>query len=85
MQATERRFKATAHLDPMERELRDMTRVVAHARRNPWFGGDVLEPEFRPVLSAIVAPRLTDQTADIRPADWRGQRNLWREVLEQVG
>lgn len=62
-----------------------MTRAVDHARRNPWFGGDLLEPELRPVLSAIVAPRGSRATVPARPADWRGQRNLWREVLEQVG
>jgi hypothetical protein len=57
MRFTERRFKRLGESDPLEREFRDVQQVVERARQNHWFGGDVLEPEFAPVLAAIVAPR----------------------------
>lgn len=86
MQVTDRRFRQTADLDPLERELREVAQVVEQARRNPWYGGDVLEPEFRPVLSAIVAPRPRHHGQALRHApDWRPRRNRWAYALEQVG
>jgi hypothetical protein len=57
MRFTERRFTRLGETDPLEREFRDVQQVVERARQNQWFGGDVLEPEFAPVLAAIVAPR----------------------------
>jgi hypothetical protein len=87
MRFTERRFKRLGDTDPLEREFRDVQQVVERARQNHWFGGDVLEPEFAPVLAAIVAPRPLryaalfvdsgDRAAENRsggPADrWRGR------------
>ena len=57
MRFTERRFSRLGEADPLEQEVRDVQQVVERARQNRWFGGDVLAPEFAPVLSAIVAPR----------------------------
>jgi hypothetical protein len=85
MHTTERRFRRTAQLDPLERELQDVQRAVDRARQNRWYGGDLLQPEFRPVLAAIVAPRPLNAAPDRPCADWRSRRNRWREVLEEVG
>jgi hypothetical protein len=90
MRFTERRFKRLGETDPLEREFRDVQQVVERARRNLWFGGDVLEPEFAPVLAAIVAPRplryaalfvdrssdgSTDQRASAVADHWRDRRD----------
>jgi hypothetical protein len=86
MQHTQSRPKVTGEPDDLERELRDLDRVVATARRNRWFGGDVLEADFRPVLSGIVARRPLSYARGLRPGpEWREHRNRWRELLEQVG
>ena len=67
--------------DPLELEFRHMQRMVERARQNQWFGGDVLEPEFAPVLSAIVAPRPLRYATLFRgrSSSW-ATRNGWREA-----
>jgi hypothetical protein len=57
MRFTERRYPRLGETGPLEQEARDVQHLVERARRNQWFGGDVLAPEFAPVLSAIVAPK----------------------------
>jgi hypothetical protein len=58
-----------------------MQQVVERARQNQWFGGDVLEPEFAPVLSAIVAPRPLRYAALFkRQGGKRTQGRGWREA-----
>lgn len=81
MHFTERRFARLGDGDPLEQEFRDVQRVIERARRNRWFGGDVLAPEFAPVPSPIVAPRPLRSTAQSttslavgagRGPTWRG-------------
>jgi hypothetical protein len=82
MRFTERRLAWLGDADPLEQEFRDVQKVVERARQNQWFGGDVLEPEFAPVLSAIVAPRPLRYAAlfSSTPAPTSTSRgNRWRE------
>jgi len=58
--------------------------VVERARQNQWFGGDVLEPEFAPVLAAIVAPRPLRYASLFHAAGMSGApSNRWREARER--
>jgi hypothetical protein len=69
----------------LDRELEALQHAVDAARRNHWVGGDVIEPEFEQFLAALTRPATLNYGATIEadPA-WRGRKNSWREVLDQV-
>jgi len=86
MSFTERRLAWLGESDPLEQEFRDVQQAVERARRNQWFGGDVLEPEFAPVLSAIVAPRPLRYASLFSPATASRtvRANRWREPYHRA-
>ena len=68
----------TPELAVLERELEDYRQRVDAARHNPWHGGDVLDPEYRHLLSSLAeSPSAGQARAD--------RRNPWREALTQLG
>jgi hypothetical protein len=84
MRFTERRFARLGDADPLEQEFRSVQQVVERARQNQWFGGDVLEPEFAPVLAAILAPQpLRYATLFDSGCAGRDPSNRWREARER--
>ncbi len=85
MRFTERRLTRLGEADSLEREFRNVQNVVERARRNQWFGGDVLAPEFAPVLSAIVAPRRLRYAALFAGNGGSGARRgtAWRDAPDQ--
>lgn len=88
MRFTERRLARLGDADPLEQEFRSVQQLVDRARQNQWFGGDVLEPEFAPVLAAIVAPRplryaALFQKPGFQASGGRATRgNRWRDAPE---
>jgi hypothetical protein len=90
MRFTERRLQRLGGAGALELEVRDVQRAVERARRNQWFGGDVLDPEFAPVLAAIVAPRplryatLCSGTTGFSGGSYGGAgANRWREITSR--
>lgn len=84
MRFTERRVAGIGETDHLEQEFRDVQQVVERARRNAWFGGDVLDPELAPVLSAIVAPKPLRYASLFAAAGRSTTRsNRWREPHRQ--
>ncbi len=69
----------------LDRELEALQHAVDTARHNRWVGGDVIEPEFEQFLAALTrtAPLTYGSSMPPDPA-WRGRRNSWRDVLDQV-
>jgi hypothetical protein len=84
MRSTERRVLRLGEADPLEREVHDVQRVVERARRNRWFGGDVLSPEFAPVLAAIVAPRPLRYGALFCAEDVAAGRSAWHGSCDRA-
>ncbi len=69
----------------LDRELEALQRAVDAARHNRWVGGDVIEPELEQFLAALTRPApLTYASSMTTDPAWRGRRNSWRDVLDQV-